>query len=141
MFERDLVRVAAFLALPMAGRRMATSTATDTVIATATPMLAISGMPTSVRPSIEITTVTPATVGKDASKNAKSGLKAAGFSGGIGCHAEDVGGYWKNVSWAQALFVPTVSGPKMRGGDSGGPVYTQDAKGNITVFGVDKGEL
>ncbi len=89
----------------------------------------------------DVTTVTPATVGKDASKNAKSGLKAAGFSGGIGCHAEDVGGYWKNVSWAQALFVPTVSGPKMRGGDSGGPVYTQDAKGNITVFGVDKGEL
>ena len=39
---------------------MATSTATATVIATATPMLAMSGMPTSVRPSIEIMTVTPA---------------------------------------------------------------------------------
>jgi hypothetical protein len=46
-----------------AGRNvMATSTATDTVIATATPMLAISGMPTRVSPSIEITTVTPAKI-------------------------------------------------------------------------------
>lgn len=91
--------------------------------------------------SSDVTDVTPAATGKDPGKNAKSGLKAAGFSGGIGCHAEDVGGYQKNVSWAQALFIPTVTGPKMRGGDSGGPVYTQDAKGNITVFGVDKGEL